>query len=180
MDYNKGEDAFLKLGQFLQKNRRYLQVAANLESKGQMRIILDRECAEPYLVRYYYKNFRPFCRIVLHNILRSDIDGLHDHPWSAQTFVLSGGYWETKISEDSTLDALRTEKVWRPAGHHGEFSANHFHRLELDYKKAGEETWTLFMMGPAEKDWGFLDQSNQWVQHEEYIARRLQALKNKN
>jgi hypothetical protein len=36
------------------------------------------------------------------------------------------------------------------------------------------------MMGPAEKDWGFLDEENEWVQHEEYIARRLEKLRNED
>lgn len=191
MDYGKGDNAFLKLGQLLQKDKRYLDVASRLEAKGQKRIILDRECAEPYLIRYYYKNFRPFCRIVLHHVLRSDIDGLHDHPWPAQTYILSGGYWETKLKDSynykniitprgkiiSEIEAkkiydLAVEKVWRPTGHHACFDDNYLHRLELDRDKSQEDTWTLFMMGPAKKEWGFLDKRNRWVQNEKYIAAR--------
>ena len=177
MKYSKGESDFLKLAQILKKDKKYLELAKELELKGQKRVILDRESKEPYLIRYYVQNFRPFCRVVLHNVLRSDIDGLHDHPWSAETFILSGGYWETKLVDNSN-PALGVEKVWRPAGHNGSFSAQYFHRLELDAEKAGEDTWTLFMMGAQEKDWGFLDENNEWVQHEEYIKRRAEKLRN--
>jgi len=166
MEEKEGPNDFLRLAHWLQENQRYLEVAKQLEDEGRKRIILDRESKEPYLIRYYYQNFRPYCRIVLHRILRSDVEGLHDHPWPANTFILSGGYWESLQKKRSSNEV---NKVWRPAGHHGQFGANYYHRLELDHVKAGGDTWTLFMMGPKEKDWGFLDKDGKWVQHEEYI-----------
>lgn len=168
MDYipNKFDSSFIEMGKNLQNNNNFLKIANQLDHEGKKRIILDRESQLPYLVRYYYMNLRPFARIVIHKFLRSDIDGLHDHPWSFQTFILSGGYWE--ISQDG--------KSWRPSGYHGFSSSNHFHKIELDEEKAGEDTWTLFLMGPKEKEWGFLDDNDNWVYWETYLNNKNKGI----
>lgn len=174
-DYSKGKDEFLSEALKLHHNKNYLEVAEQLDYLGQKRIIYDRESNEPYLIRYYYKNYRPFCRLVLHRVLKSDVDGLHDHPWNAQTYILSGGYWETVLKNGYAPSPgssyVATERLWRPEGYHANFSANHFHRLELDYAKSKSDTWTLFMMGPAQKEWGFLHNGD-WIHHEKYISMR--------
>lgn len=159
------ESDFLKLGRSLQNPERLMELVARCEKEGRVRVILDRESDQPYMIRYYLKNFRPFGRIVMHNVLRSDIDGLHDHPWGFQNFIIRGGYWETN----------REGRFWRPTGFSAVRDSNYFHRLEIDPEKAGDETWTLFMMGPKEKDWGFLDEEENWIQWEEYLARRKKA-----
>lgn len=177
IDQDEGPNDFCRLGEQLMENKRFLKIAEMLEAKGRKRIILDRQSSEPYLIRYYYKNYRPLGRIVIHNILRSDIDGLHDHPWDAQTYILAGGYWENSIKDadtnsDGTLN-IKVKKDWRAPGHFGSFSSDHFHKLELDQKKAGESTWTLFMMGPKTKEWGFLGKQGsglQWVDHQTYLS----------
>lgn len=158
---------FLKLGESLKQAGEsgrplYIETAERLESEGKKRIITDRETDEPYLERYYYMNFRPFARLVIHKFMRSDIDGLHDHPWPFETYILSGGYWEH----------TKAGRFWREPGYHGRATANYFHRLELDHEKAEEDTWTLFMMGRKEKDWGFLDDNDTWVQWETYLANK--------
>jgi len=152
---------FIKLGQELQQDEKFLSVSEELAIQGKYRIILDREEKEPYLVRYYLYNYRPFARIVIHNILRSDIDGLHDHPWAFQTYILSGGYWE------HTPEG----RFWRDPGYHGVNAANNFHQLEID-PDADEQTWTLFLMGPKEKDWGFMNKDGIWIPHEIYLEER--------
>lgn len=157
------ESSFIKLGQELRENEKFREVVQELEEQGLYRIILDRESTEPYLARYYYMNFRPFARIVIHNFLRSDIDGLHDHPWPFQNYILAGGYWEV----------TETGRFWRAPGDSGTHDANYFHRVELDLEKAGGETWTMFLMGAKEKDWGFLDNNNKWVQWEEHLNNKL-------
>ena len=152
---------FMTLGEQLRANQYYLNVAQQLDSQGKKRIILDRDEKEPYLVRYYYLNYRPFARITIHNILLSDRDGLHDHPWDFQTYILSGGYWETTPHG----------KFWRGPGYHGISKSTDFHRLELDPNNK-QQTWTLFMMGPRKKEWGFLDVNNNWIYWEEYLEKR--------
>jgi hypothetical protein len=174
MSVEKGPNDFLRLGDWLQEGDRFREIARMLDAAGRKRIIFDRETNKPYLARYYYQSYRPYCRVVIHNVLKSDVAGLHDHPWPASTYILSGGYWESKlINENADPSSIsqesNIEKVWRGPGYHGEFKSDHYHRLELDPDKAGTSTWTLFMMGPKEKDWGFLGEDGKWVQHEEYI-----------
>lgn len=167
------ESDFLKLGQILMHpgdsgRPLYIEQAEQIESYGKKRVIKDRESNEPYLERYYFMNYRPFARIVLHKFVRSDVDGLHDHPWPFETYILSGGYWEHN----------KSGKHWRPPGYHGRATANYFHRVELDPEKAGEDTWTLFMMGKKEKDWGFLDENDTWVQWETYLSKKKEKVSN--
>lgn len=152
----------------MSEKKKWFEKLANwLESKDRMRVIYDRESNEPYLIRHYilFKHrpkWFPF-NIFLHRFLRSDIDGLHDHPWKFWgSFILSGGYWED------------TEKgrFWRKPGWHGFKGANFFHRVVLDEKKAKGPTWTLFFVGYHVKDWGFLNHDGKWVQWEEYLSSK--------
>lgn len=154
-----GKSSFIEMGEDLRKDDKYIGVVTELALGGKSRVIMDRVSHKPYLMRYYYQNFRPFARIVIHNFLQSDVDGLHDHPWGFQTYILAGGYWEV----------TKEGRTWRGVGDTVTANANYFHRVELDHEKAGGPTWTLFMMGQQEKDWGFLDKNDQWVQWEEYL-----------
>src|SRR4051812_6696721 len=74
----------------------------------------------PLIVRYYLISTRwldkvtwlkPFqflsFRVVLHHMYESDDDGLHDHPWSWASLILSGGYYEQTPEGE----------FWRPPGH---------------------------------------------------------------
>ena len=136
-------------------------------------IIKDRDEDEDYLERYYLFSTRwlkPFIpswsyRVVLHRTLRSDIDGLHDHPWSWKSRILEGGY-----QEDTPGGPF-----WR-APEHGWRSrtGEDYHRLVLvpDRLKPDEQVWSLFVMGPRYKDWGFLDKEGKWVHHQEYFKNR--------
>lgn len=141
---------------------------------GLYRLIYDRENSEPYLHRYYLLSTRWLApifpklsyRIVLHNCVQSDADGLHDHPWNWWSKILSGGYWEHVPGGGS---------IWRaPDGGWRKRTGEDFHRLVLDsdHHLGDEETWSLFVMGPRYKDWGFQDKNGDWVQWEEYINNR--------
>jgi len=139
--------------------------------------------SEPYLHRYYLlstrwlKHWFPKLsyRLVLHKCVRSDADGLHDHPWAWKSKILDGGYWESipRLSEaDPDFETSReTARVWRdPKDGWRKGSALAYHRLELPHE--GAESWSLFLMGPKEKDWGIQDRHGVWVQWEEYIHNR--------
>lgn len=130
-----------------------------------VRIILDRENQDPYLVRYYLLNLRPLCRVVIHQIIRSDVDGLHDHPWPYASLILKGGYWEQTLKG----------RFWRKPGHFRIRAANSYHRLEKDPKV--DDVWTLFFMGPKIKEWGFKDENGAWVQWEEHLNNRAKKPK---
>lgn len=103
-------------------------------------------------------------RAVLHHMHESDLDGLHDHPWPWASWVLSGGYWEHAPEG----------KFWRWPGHLRFRSAKALHRLELD-PNTRKEVWTLFLMGPRQREWGFVDREHKnwvpWYKHHGLVAR---------
>jgi hypothetical protein len=101
---------------------------------------------------------KPFSqRLVIHNAHESDEDGHHDHPWPWGSWILQTGYSE------STPEGL----FWRGPGHLRFRPARAFHRLILDpsHQQQGKGVWSLFWMGPREKEWGFLAGSDgkTWV-----------------
>jgi len=134
--------------------------------KDRKRVIYDRQNKIPYLVRYYVflkdrKHF-PF-NITLHKILVSDLDDLHDHPWSYATLILKGGYWEHTPAG----------RFWRGPGHFRIRKANELHRLELPKLEDGTEQpcWSLFFMGKQKQEWGFI-RNGEWVHNERYLTEK--------
>jgi hypothetical protein len=133
-----------------------------LEKLNRKVIIPDRASSEPYLTRYYllFRNrpsWFPF-NVFLHNFHKGDPDDLHDHPWPYFTLILRGGYWEYTPAG----------RFWRGPGHFRFCSARSLHRIELE---PGVDTWTLFVPGLRERDWGFIDQGV-WKHHEQYLEER--------
>ena len=149
-----------------------------LDKLGRKRIVMDRQCDEPYLERYYLflkdrKTF-PF-NVFLHKFLKGDPDDIHDHPWPYATIILKGGYYEWVGEFNSQGKKIGEIRKWRGPGHFRICSATSFHRIEL---KEGIECWTLFMPGPHKRDWGFLVNNN-WVQHEQYLKERYEQAHNR-
>jgi len=142
---------------------------------GRYRVIMDRKDNEPYLERYYLflrdRTWFPF-NVFLHKFLKSDPDHVHDHPWPYATVILRGGYWEWVPQFDANGHKICEIAKWRRPGHFRICGADSYHRIELDPSVV---TWTLFIPGPKQRDWGFLVQ-NQWVQNEQYFAQQ-QAVK---
>ena len=142
-----------------------------LKRLGRYRVIMDREHNEPYLERYYVflrdRTWFPF-NVFLHKFLKSDPDHVHDHPWPYATLILRGGYYEWTPVFDKQNKKIAEIVTWRGPGHFRICKANSFHRIELDPDIA---TWTLFMPGPKQRDWGFLVR-DQWVQHEQYFVQQ--------
>lgn len=130
---------------------------------GRHRTIYDRNDKEPYLERYYllFKNRSTASfNIFLHKFLKSDPDGLHDHPWDYRTIILYGGYWEHTPSG----------KTWYGIGSTKYAEAKYTHRLELDEKYP--TCWTLFIPYKKTREWGFIHNSD-WVKHDEYLTKKL-------
>lgn len=145
-----------------------------LERIGRKRIVMDRQCNEPYLERYYLflkdrKRF-PF-NVFLHKFLKGDPDDVHDHPWPYATLILKGGYYEWTAEFNSQGEKIREIRHWRGPGHFRICSANSFHRIEL---KEEVECWTLFMPGPQKREWGFLV-DNQWIHNELYLKEKASS-----
>ena len=136
-----------------------------LESIGRKRVIPDRLSNEPYLTRYYLflkeRKWFPF-NIFLHNFHKGDPDDLHDHPWPYCTIILKGGYWEHQPVG---------ERKWRAPGTIRFAGSRSLHRVELE---PGTDVWTLFIPGPAVREWGFIDKG-EWKQHEQYLAERYKG-----
>ena len=146
-----------------------------LEKIGRKRIIMDRQCSEPLLTRYYLflkerKHF-PF-NVFLHKFLKSDPDHVHDHPWPYATLILRGGYYEWTPVFDKENKKIAEIVTWRGPGHFRICNANSFHRIELDPDIAA---WTLFVPGPKQRNWGFLVR-DKWVPQEQYFSQQ-QAVK---
>jgi hypothetical protein len=141
-----------------------------LERFDRKRIIMDRQCNEPLLTRYYLflkerKHF-PF-NVFLHKFHKGDPGDLHDHPWPYFTLILAGGYyeWVPKMWNGCKVGEVRK---WRGPGHFRFCSATSYHRIEL---KEGVTPWTLFMPGPQTREWGFLVR-DRWIHNDKYLQNK--------
>jgi hypothetical protein len=148
-----------------------------LDKCGRKRIVMDRQCDEPYLERYYLflkdrKKF-PF-NIFLHKFLKGDPDDVHDHPWPYATLILKGGYYEWVPQFNNNGEMIGQFRHWRGPGHFRICKPSSYHRIEL---KDGVTAWTLFMPGPHRREWGFLVK-NKWIQHEKYLKERYEQAGN--
>lgn len=151
-----------------------------LKRNGRMRIIPDRSGGGDYIHRYYLIFMdslqgvppmrapdagwqKPF-NLFLHNILMSDEEYFHDHPWWYIALILKGGYHEH----------TPTGTFWRGPGSIRFSPANSLHHLELPKDHNGN-CWTLFFHGPRVREWGFIDPLTQlWIRWDIWIERKRQ------
>lgn len=112
-----------------------------------------------YMRRWWVIPRNAFCNVYLHDILHSDDDrAMHDHPWANTSFLLFGSYIE------HTPDGVFT----RVAGQVIERAAEALHRLEVI---PGQRAVSLFMTGPAVRDWGFACPKG-WVHWRDFVDSR--------
>jgi hypothetical protein len=142
-----------------------------LDRNGRKRIIMDRQDRDPYLERYYmfFKERVTFpYNVFLHKFLKSDPDDVHDHPWNYFTIILKGGYyeWVAQFNEDGTKSC--EVRHWRGPGSFRFGNTTTFHRIEL---KEGVTPWTLFFVGPKQREWGFLVK-NKWIHYDQYLTEQ--------
>lgn len=98
---------------------------------------------DPYLLRWFLTPRGSEGGIYLHKFLHDDEDrALHDHPWNSTSIVLSGKYREFTDKLPPTI-IVAGQVVLRPAPYP--------HRLQVI-----EQGFTLFIMGPRIREWGFL------------------------
>ena len=99
--------------------------------------------------------------IRVHKTLRSDNDRAHhDHPWWNISLVLKSGYWE--VMADG-------RHIWRGPGSIVFRRATDRHRLIIP---AGSPCWSLFIMGPWQRDWGFWPEWG-WTYWRDYLGGLL-------
>lgn len=120
---------------------------------------------DPYLRRWHLTPRGDGPAVYLHQFLRSDDDrALHDHPWASVSIILSGSYLEHVPGEDEPL--LRTP------GTVVERDATSAHRVELLRLRPGAPelpVWTLFLVGPRVREWGFHCPQG-WVRWQDFTA----------
>jgi hypothetical protein len=128
----------------------FKRAAMALQSTGHARMIVDHlNESEPYLHRNFIvgDDKSTGFRILIHEIHKSDRDGLHDHPWAFISFGLEGLYREL------------TEFAYyiRKAGRFYFRGSRSFHRVELVPERWNKPVWTLVITFPRmSKSWGFL------------------------
>lgn len=144
----------------------------SLEQSRKGRLI-DDDAGSPYLGRRYllrlWRRYVP--AVFLHKFFRSDSDREHhNHPWRwAVAIVLTGGYVDYRFEHpDRTVTSRRL----------GPLSINMvrsttFHRVELLDEKRG--CWTIFIAGPQDPGWGFMDPATGTYESHEDREARLRA-----
>jgi hypothetical protein len=132
--------------------------------------IITREDGTPYLIRTYLIKCKLF-QIVLHKILLSDNDCLHDHQWNFLSIILKGGYWECtdpeQVLSGPELEWFKEKYPnqkycrWFGAGNILFRFAEWKHSLTLDTNRVAKEFWkekpctTLVIMFRKKREWGF-------------------------
>lgn len=117
----------------------------------------------PYMLRWRLWRKNPLLNAFLHRVLRPDEeDAYHDHPWPSASLVLSGAV----IEQFRSPAGVRSRRL--EAGSAVFRRARFAHRLSPD-PAVSEDTWTLFVMGPKLREWGFHCATG-WVHWEDYTA----------
>ena len=123
-----------------------------------------------YLERYKVFGWMPGDKrkwpvsIYLHRFARPDNDPApHCHPWAwAISLILTGGYAEERLVNGETREVER-----------GPLSlallrSNTFHNVA----ELRGETWTLFIVGPKTKSWGFMVPGRGYVPWRDRLRER--------
>lgn len=111
---------------------------------ARMRVKVIGRPGQPYVEWYHVCTVLGLLRVQIHHFVRSDPDGLHDHPWGwACSLILAGPYLEQRRDRDRA----------RRSGTAYLLNGDTFHRVVLI---DGRDVWTLFVHGPYKKHWGFL------------------------
>jgi hypothetical protein len=117
---------------------------------------------DPHMHRWYIIPRNRFFNIYLHRFMRSDERIMHDHRWWSLSIMLEGGCVEHILDEEKEEE----KEVGRLEGDFVFRRAKTLHHIELI---PGIPCWTLFMTGPAFREWGFLYPNGQWVHHSLHV-----------
>lgn len=131
----------------------------------------------PYLLRWWLLPRNPVCNVYLHQFMRDDDDrALHDHPWPWCSILLSGEYIEHTIAAGGIH-----HRQLRKAGSVKFSLPSRAHRVELlkirDFVLSQPTNdqpiscWTLFIVGPRMRSWGFHCPDSGWVHWRDFVAK---------
>lgn len=114
--------------------------------------------------RWWQKLFTWLPTIYLHRFESSDADEeLHNHPWTATSIILAGGYVEQFRSPNGV-----DRRVLRP-GSVNRIGPNTFHRVLL----IEEDCWSLIVVGKRVQGWGFWHpETGEFLEWREFIAKK--------
>ena len=142
-------------------------------ARGKFVVVLDRDSKDPYLERFYlhprWLTLGLF-RVVIHRFWKSDSDeALHDHPWL---------FWGSKLLEGEYTEHMLDGSHKRTPGKLRWFGGKTLHQIELGKRiDDGKEkiVWTLFVMGPKTREWGFkgIGTNWKWIKWDIYLANKL-------
>jgi len=110
----------------------------------------------------------PWFSIYIHHILESDQDKhLHNHPWHFSSYILYGGYEETRYlnTNGRFVDYLSFTRIvkWKTS-----FKINEFHKIKL-LKNC---CWSLVFTGKRiNPEWGYLTEKG-FIESNEYRIRK--------
>lgn len=115
--------------------------------------------------KVHFRRYRliqtPWFALYVHQILQSDKDKhFHDHPWSFESLILSGSYYEqyTKAPNHWVIRA----KTYYP-GDVVQHLAQDAHQITL----RSPEVWTLVFTSGRERVWGYQTE-NGWIDFQTY------------
>lgn len=122
---------------------------------GEPEIVGNEKC--PVMFRWTIAE--PFgCKVLLHHFLpNGDDPDPHDHPRSFVTLVLAGGY----LDESWRLHGIDLRRIVEEPMTRGRVrcrGARHLHRTRV----GPQGCWSLVVMGPLRRPWGFLWDGNWW------------------
>ncbi len=126
----------------------------------------------PYLLRWYLIPRNRWFNIYLHCFVRSDDDrALHDHPWPNLSLLLDGFYDEI-VPADCADPSGRTFAKHRQPGQIVLRRATAAHRVVLFSNVNGipKIVWSLFLTGPAQRDWGFWCPQRRFVHWKDFTS----------
>lgn len=134
-------------------------ILRNLVRRRPMRLIEIN--GEPYLERYYMGTVLGR-QLWLHRFVRDDSERhVHDHPWTALSLILTGGYTEqvatlVTMGRAPARTTLAMRQHDRRAPGINLIGAQRLHRIT----SVQPDTWTLMIVGPRHgKGWFFYSQS---------------------
>lgn len=109
------------------------------------------------------------CAIYLHWFVGDDwTRDLHDHPKRFISIGLAGGYVEQTEAWNGQHWRKYSQRFRAPWFR--SFPATHRHRLRLGH--ADKDCWTLVIVGPASREWGFWPEGR-FLPHRDYLASSL-------
>lgn len=108
---------------------------------------------EPSMLRWQLVNWHlrghRVLSVYLHQFVRADdTEAMHDHPWWSFSLILRGSYTD--------LSKRRNGRIVRRVRRAGQMMVRPprwAHRILLE--DGAEPCWTLFVIGPTVREWGF-------------------------